>query len=82
MAWAALRTLSRMAAAIVAERRAKVLFSAADYPATPPAEAARLAAMASCLAHYAALLRHHARPHRNMPRAVLAAERRGFPHAR
>ncbi len=83
MAWAALHHLSRMADAYVAEKRAKVLFECADWRGTSPSDAARLSAMASCLAHYAALMRHHAHPHRNVPRAVLAAERRGeAAHAR
>lgn len=74
MGWAALRILSRAAAARRAEMAAGALREAACGIGACDERGPRMEAAAACLAHYAALLRHHPRAHANVPRRVLAAE--------
>lgn len=74
MGWAALRILSRAALARQAELAAEALRVGACGLGAGDERRPRMEAAAACLAHYAALLRHHPRPHRNVPRRVLAAE--------
>lgn len=81
MGWAHLRQTWLVMQAMRASRRAIVdcIKNACD-PAAVDRD--RIAVIAGCFRHLIVLFARHGRPPADMPREVLAAERRGVPYAR